>query len=328
MTIQPQSPLAKSIEEFLAHKRALGKQLQKAGEMLHLLDSYLLKQGVTVLGQLTPAHLEAFLKSRPRHSARSYNVLLGTLRGFFNWLVDQEVIPMTPLRTLPKRITQGRKPFLFSADQARQLLEITRRLPINPRVQDRGEIYRMIFTLLYVLGLRVGEVSRLCRKDLDLDNQVLVVRKTKFGKDRLIPFGPKIARDIREFLRCRERRLGTIPPDSPLFSFDKYYQSPIRPKTISQTFHNLIPTLGLTVPAGVASPHVHCLRHSFAVATLLRWYRNGLNPMDRLLDLSTFLGHVSPSSTAVYLTITPELLEQASQRFAHFAAPILEGGVR
>jgi len=46
----------------------------------------------------------------------------------------------------------------------------------------------------------------------------------------------------------------------------------------------------------------------------------GVDPMSRLFDLSTFLGHVSPSSTAVYLTITTELLECASERFGHFAA--------
>jgi integrase len=70
----------------------------------------------------------------------------------------------------------------------------------------------------------------------------------------------------------------------------------------------------------VAAPRLHCLRHSFAVGTLLRWYRAGGDPMSRLFDLSTFLGHVSPASTAVYLTITTELLECASERFAHFAA--------
>ena len=95
---------------------------------------------------------------------------------------------------------------------------------------------------------------------------------------------------------------------------------PIGTNTISWAFHKLLPTLQLTVPSGVAPPHLHCLRHSFTVGTLLRWYRAGVDPMTRLLDLSTFLGHVSPSSTAVYLTITAELLDCASERFAIFAA--------
>jgi integrase len=71
-------------------------------------------------------------------------------------------------------------------------------------------------------------------------------------------------------------------------------------------------------------PRLHCLRHSFAVGTLLRWYRSGINPQQRLWDLSTFMGHVHPASTAVYLTITVELLEQANQRFNNFAAPLLK----
>lgn len=74
------------------------------------------------------------------------------------------------------------------------------------------------------------------------------------------------------------------------------------------------------------APRLHDLRHSFAVATLLRWYRSGVNPADRLIHLSTFLGHVHPSSTAVYLTITAELLGEASGRFERFAAPVLFEG--
>jgi RNA:NAD 2'-phosphotransferase (TPT1/KptA family) len=67
------------------------------------------------------------------------------------------------------------------------------------------------------------------------------------------------------------------------------------------------------------------LRHSFAVGTLLRWYREGIEPQDRLLHLSTFMGHAQPSSTAVYLTITADLLQEANHRFERFAAPLLKG---
>ena len=89
---------------------------------------------------------------------------------------------------------------------------------------------------------------------------------------------------------------------------------------ISQTFHALVPKLELHIPPGVSSPRLHDLRHSFAVATLLRWYREGIDPNCRLMSLSTFLGHVDPNSTAVYLTITEDLLHEAAQRF-HAMAP-------
>ena len=155
-----------------------------------------------------------------------------------------------------------------------------------------------------------------------------MARQTKFGKDRLVPFGPRMGCTLASFLEREESRRGPIPPESPIFSFAKQKSKSIGTNAISWTFHKLLPQLNLSVPSGVTPPHLHCLRHSFAVGTLLRWYRAGIDPMLRLYDLSTFLGHVSPSSTAVYLTITTELLECANKRFADFAANIRQESIR
>jgi integrase len=315
----PKGPLADSIELYIAHKRSLGKQLAKVDPLLHLLDGYLLGKGVAELRQVTPAHINEFVAARPRHSPRSYNGLIGALRGLFDWMVVHDVLPESPLRCEVRRAVPTHRPFLFNLDQARRLLEAAAQLPSNPRALDRGETYKVIFALRYGLGLRVGEVSRLCRKDVDLDAKLLTIRQTKFGKDRLVPFGPRMAKTVTAFLEREESRYGPIGPDCPVFSFSKRKRTPIGTNTISWTFHKLLPTLHLTVLPGVAAPHLHCLRHSFAVGTLLRWYQDGIDPMSRLFDLSTFLGHVSPSSTAVYLTITAELLDCASDRFAQFA---------
>lgn len=328
MNIHHEGPLANSISLYLAHKRALGKRLEKTGPMLRLLDVHLVEQDVEEISQISQAHLEGFLSSRPRRSARSYNELLGMVRRFFDWLVKQEKCVISPLRCLPRRVSAARQPFLFSSDQVRSLLDLAQQLHRNPQFPDRGETYRMIFAILYGLGLRVGEVCRLQRQDIDLNQQLLVIRKTKFGKSRLVPFGPRMARAISDYLHRAEANVSTLVPDCPIFFFDRDKRQPIRPTSVSRTFHDLVVRLNLAVPAGVAPPHLHCLRHSFAVGTLLRWYRAGVDPMTRLFDLSTFLGHVSPSSTAVYLTITPELLECASQRFAHFAAASRKEGAR
>ena len=176
----------------------------------------------------------------------------------------------------------------------------------------------------YELGLRVSEVSRLTRSDVDLSRQLLVIRRTKFGKSRLVPFGPRMAARLTSYISRKEEKVGTLPADRPAFSF--VGSQPIHPGTISQTFHTLVPRLGLTLPAGVSPPRVHDLRHSFAVGTLLRWYREGSDPAAKLLHLSTFLGHVNPASTATYLTITGELLQSAGERFGRFAAPLSIGG--
>lgn len=173
----------------------------------------------------------------------------------------------------------------------------------------------MIFALLYGLGLRVGEAVRLQLGDVDFQRDTLFVRETKFSKSRLVPLGPRLATRLRDYIE--KHHGGTSASDRPLFSFTK--RGCICPETVSQTFHALVPKLGLVLPPGVSSPRLHDLRHAFAVGTLLRWYRQGIDPNCRLIHLSTFLGHVDPNSTAVYLTITEELLREADRRFRAFA---------
>ncbi len=77
--------------------------------------------------------------------------------------------------------------------------------------------------------------------------------------------------------------------------------------------------LKFDIPPGVDAPCLHCLRHSFAVETLLRWYRSDVDPGRRLCHLSTFMGHVNLNSTAWYLSVTDTLLDAANRRFEHFA---------
>jgi integrase len=173
----------------------------------------------------------------------------------------------------------------------------------------------MVFALLYGLGMRVGEVARLKLGDADLLCDTLFIRDTKFSKSRLVPMGPRLAQRLKRYIE--ECHGSTKGPDMPLFSFTK--RGCIHEGTISHTFHTLVPKLNLSIPPGVSSPRVHDLRHAFAVATLLRWYREGVEPNCRLIHLATFLGHVDPNSTAVYLTITEDLLHEAAQRFQGMA---------
>jgi len=323
-TTQFQSILASEMTDFLGQQRALGKRFINEERALRLFDHYLVERKINAITEITPAVVDAFLASRPRSRPRSYNHLLSVVRRLFKWLVRQQRVAQTPVQSQARHATAGQMMFLFDRVQAQQLLKLAAELPDNNRARNRGRIYSLTFALMYGLGLRVGEVARLCRQDVDLERDLLVIRETKFLKSRLVPFGPKLGARLREYLQQQTESAGALAPTAPLFSFGPNPSQAIHPGTISQTFHVLWPRLGLKVPTGAMPPRVHCLRHSFAVGTLLRWYRSGINPQQRLWDLSTFMGHVHPASTAVYLTITAELLESANQRFNHFAAPLLK----
>lgn len=312
------SDLASAVSDFLAHKRALGRKYQTEEATLRLFLGFTDHRGVGDLHQLTPSLIEQFLGSRPRQRARSFNHLVGIIGCFLDWSVAQQRLEVSPLRTTRRRVTDLRLPFLFTQSQARELLEASAALPDNARAAGRGPTYRTIFALCYGLGLRAAEACSLLLGDIDTDRELLVVRDGKFGKSRLLPHGPRIGELLAQQVarRCLD---GGSDPASPLFTFDG--RRAVHPGSASHVFHLLVTGLALPVPDGVTSPHLHSLRHSFAVACLLRWYREGIDPTTRLHQLSTYMGHVDPASTAVYLSMTPELLNEANQRFETFATP-------
>ncbi|MFQ5859619.1 MAG: tyrosine-type recombinase/integrase [Anaerolineae bacterium] len=317
-----ESPLSDGIERFLTHKRALGRKFRTEEAALRLWDRFLVERGIGQVVEIGSEVVDAFLRSRPRTTPRSYNHLVGVLARLFSWLVGQGELASSPVKAPFRCRGAERIPFLFGRSEARQLLQQAANLQDWPRAPLRGLTYRTIFALLYGLGLRVGEASRLCCQDVDRQRDLLVIRFTKFAKSRLVPFGPRMALTLQEYLQARAARYGPESPQAPLFSFGG--KRAVHPCTISQTFHALIPLLKLKVPPGVRPPCSHSLRHSFAVGTLLRWYRAGIDPSAHLLYLSTFLGHADPASTAVYLSITSELLDEANRRFERFAALAIE----
>lgn len=312
------SPLAAAVADFLAHKRALGRKYQTEEATLRLLLGFADQHGITTLHQLTPRLLDDFVASRPRQRARSFNHLVGILGCLLDWAVTQQRLDASPLRATRRRETSQRLPFLFTQSQARGLLEATAALPDNARATGRGPTYHAIYALCYGLGLRAGEACSLHLGDIDTNRALIVVHGGKFGKSRLLPHGPRIGELLARQLE-RRRLDGAADPASPLFSFDG--RCTVHPGSASQVFHRLMIELAFPVPDGVTTPHLHSLRHSFAVACLLRWYRQGVDPSTRLHQLSTFMGHVDPASTAVYLTMTPELLAEANRRFEAFAEP-------
>lgn len=315
------SALAEPLATFVRYKQALNRRYRTEALALRLFDRYLCEHHVGGWECIDHTLIDNFLKSRPRARPRSYNHLVGVLHRFYAWGLLQEFTRCNPVRAPLRRETSQQIRYLFDLNDAKRLLELVRSLPDRSRAPHRALVYETVFSLLYGLGLRAGEVAGLKLGDVNFAQDTLFIRESKFTKSRIVPFGPRLADRLGHYI---EQCHGEKPEsDAPLFSFTQ--RGCISPGTISQTFHKLLPKLNLPIPPGISPPRLHDLRRSFAVRTLLRWYREGIDPNSRLMHLATFLGHVDPNSTAVYLPITEELLSEADRRF-RAAAP--KGGAQ
>jgi site-specific recombinase XerD len=96
--------------------------------------------------------------------------------------------------------------------------------------------------------------------------------------------------------------------------------SAIHPDTLEDSFQRLREHAQVRRSDGARyQPRLHDLRHAFAVHRLTEWYRQGADVQRLIHHLSVYLGHTHLASTQVYLTMTPELLQQAGTRFERYA---------
>jgi site-specific recombinase XerD len=149
--------------------------------------------------------------------------------------------------------------------------------------------------------------------DVDLHQETLFIRDSKFHKDRIIPFGPKLGEHLKNYLSLRCSLFGSVKLDDPLFITRRC--AFIRNRTIQYVFLDVLKAAEITIPPGKRRPRLHDLRHTFAVHRLLRWYKEGVDVQNRLPLLSTFMGHIDIYSSQVYLTITDDILREANGRF-------------
>ncbi len=188
---------------------------------------------------------------------------------------------------------------------------------LTPRF--RAATWRTLIGLLAATGMRPGEACRLTLGDLDLANGVIQVLETKFDKSRLVFIHPTTAAIIGEYLEVRRDWVGTKARDCPAV-FVNSRRTALRPDTLGVTFNKILTAAGITAVPGHRPPRLHDLRHTFAVTTMLDWYRHDHDVQARLPLLSTWLGHVDPASTYWYLHAVPELLAHAAQRLEAHAS--------
>lgn len=297
--------LAQHLEDYLQLRRTLGHKLADAHRVLpwfvaylHQLDvefvtieaalAWSLEGGAAAPGSVVPAHR------------------MMAVRGFARYLSGIDPRTEVPPAGTIRRPRQWRRPFIFTENDVLAMIEQARVVIPQPL---RSATYQTLIGLLATTGLRVGEALCLDRGDLDRTEGVLRIRESKFGKSRLVPLQHSTVEALERYDHTRQRLL----PDP---STDGLFVSLRGTRVIYETVwpaHKMLCERAGVGAGSMVTPRIHDHRHTFAVSTLLGWYRDGVDVPSRIAWLSTYLGHREPRYTYHYLSAAPDLLAHAAQ---------------
>jgi integrase/recombinase XerD len=297
--------------DYVRHKQALGVRFRT--DAYHLENFCRLVGSQRQLSAVTEIAVHNFLASG---TAGYWHRKFAVLAGLNRFLAAHGYGALVPLPTLKPSKATDFVPYILSREEMARLLAA-----IPNYCQSRvvpSNTARVTFLLLYGAALRIGETLSLKDKDVDLEQGVLTVRATKFYKTRLVPVARPLRQELLLYARWRNAQPFLTRSDS--FLVDRSGRR-LKDFQIRVVFEALRLQCKLLNPRTGRAARPHDMRHSFAVSRLVTAYQRGENVQDFLPKLATFLGHASIVSTQVYLTLTPELLEEACRRYESYISP-------
>ena len=258
---------------------------------------YLNAQKVCDVRRVDESHLAGFARNlslfvtkfgKPMSTA-SQRYYLGTVRGFFRFLEATNQILQNPARDLPLPRIQSLPRGVLTMEQARRLMNAPS--PFTPwGLRDRA-----MLELFYGTGIRLRECLNLELSDVDLAEQLLLIRDGKGKKDRMVPIPGRAAVALDIYLREARSQLIRDPRVSTLFLSMR--GNKVGQSTLSAAFHQYGRTAGIP---GRVSPHL--LRHTCATHLLKR----GAD----IRHVQELLGHKHIETTAIYTRVAVKDLHE------------------
>jgi len=248
-------------------------------------------------------HAVAWASQAPSPAQR--NRRLSVIRHFAQHLQAEDAKHEVPPRDAFGNIQQRRPtPYIFSKSEVSNLIKAAGQL--KPEGSIRPIMMATLFGMLAATGLRISEALALRVQDVTVDG--IMILETKFQKSRLVPLHPTMRAELDRYLEARSQLVtstdvlfiginGTAPKQSGL----------------RDAFHGLLRTMSLQNARNGGYPHIHDLRHTFAVRSLEQC-RGDRDAVSRhMTALSTYLGHTNITGTYWYLEATPVLLSQIAE---------------
>lgn len=310
------SCLGPEIQDFLAirEKNCSTSAYAHDRQIMEHLDRYLTKTGCSDKN-LTEQTVLGWIATLSGKSSTIANKVI-VLRIFLNFLLGYGIHAYVP--HIPK-VRDDYIPYIFSECEMDDIFREADSLTKGTAVVN-GMLHLqmpMILRLMYGCGLRIGETLQLRMEDIDLEQGLLTLRKTKGGKQRLVPMHDSLTDILRAYC-CALGLIGN--PDMLLFPTNDP-AVPTTPPNASHRFDRILASANIQVKG--RKPHergpcMHCLRHVFAFRSFSYLERSGIRTDDAIPYLSIYLGHDSLQETEKYMKFSSELFPDASEMFAQF----------
>jgi site-specific recombinase XerD len=303
------------VEEYVGLKQAMGSRFHAESVIL---KAFCKAIDDAPLAKITAEQVMAYIAGIGPVT-RFWHRKHEALRGFYRFAMGRGYTQSCPLPDKRPRPARVFTPYIYSTDELRRLINATERC-VNSRTKMQAPTLRTLLMLLYGAGLRISEALRLTPEDVNLTKNLLTIRESKFYRTRLVPIGVRLTGELAAY--AKQRTEWAISRSIVESFFVTRHGQPVIRSLAERSFCRLRGLANVHRHDGARyQPRLHDLRHTFAVHRLVAWYREGADVQRLLPQLSTYLGHVHVSATQRYLTMTPDLLNQASERFEQYARP-------
>lgn len=301
------------IANYITQQRSLGKRYLAEA---NILKAFRRSVGDVPVRDIRPEMISLFV-DRGVTSYETRSKKYRALAGLFFFAVTRRLLRTSPMPRRRNRVYPTFVPYIYSEAELKRLLAAVPVATEAPWQAIDADTLRTFLLLLYGAGLRRGEAMRLKIEDVDIEQSLIHVRRTKFFKTRIVPLNDSLMAVMRAFI-VRPGNSHSAGPESRLFSGRD--GTPLCGTTLGVAFRRLCEIADIRRDGGARNqPRMHDLRHSAAVHRVTAWYRCDADLNDLLPKLATYLGHTGLAGTQRYLTMTQELLAEASSRFEAFS---------
>jgi integrase len=305
------SVFASYLNDFIKMKETLGVDIERIKWMLLELDKFFIHTGVTDV-YLTKSIFDSWKSTRINDKRKTLYDKICMLRQFCRYLchIGKECY----IPRLPKKEYPNFTPYVFTHEQIHRIFTACD----NRRMSSRNMYCNLfslptLYRLLYGTGMRIGEATALKNEDVDIMRQRIIIKKTKNKKQRFIPINDSLSAVLKQYIEYRNKM--PLPNVNELDSFLLISPAgkPLSSCTVLQGFKRVLRECEIPCSSNRDGACIHSLRHTFAVHSLAKMVKEGMDIYCALPVLSVFLGHKTLKGTETYVRLTMEMFPEVLQ---------------